>query len=481
MALYPGDPYTNQSSIPSYGVSTSSAGTSNTADDDDGSINVPVYQLRTFDPSGPLAGRSLQDVYGTSAMPYFDFVKRIQTGTVTFDPADPYHREAADAFGFSPDAPGTAAMLAQVGGSVAQALISKASSLATSEVGKGALESFLDPDANLAFFENIPAAAKSYLPGYTSTGAEKTAALRAAQNLSKGQTLVPADQISIYGTPAGKMQTISGKNYFPVKDANVGIGQAAMMNPATYKGFTSDYLSAGEVAADALLSPGGDDFVMGGPSGAADYLSSQNISGTSGGFMEDTLGSTFSTEPGGGLAPGSPTAASVGVGFGVSLGVGLLMGQKPKEAVKNAAFQTAGSVIGTAIGGPIGGFIGGSIGGMVGGRVICNELCRQGFLTRKDVMLDYKFTVEHLTPIHVNGYHIWSLGVVRKLREGKGIKLWHHIAKHRANEIAYIYGERDKPDYLGKIYRHIGEPLCYAMGIFCKRTDWSVLYQKKEA
>jgi hypothetical protein len=478
MALYPGDPYTNQSSIPSYGVSTSSAGTSNTDDDDDGSINVPVYQLRTFDPSGPLAGRSLQDVYGTSAMPYFDFVKRIQTGTVTFDPADPYHREAADAFGYSPDAPGTAAMLAQAGGAVAQALISKASSLATSEVGKGAFESFLDPDANLAFFENIPVAAKSYLPGYTTAGAEKTAAIRAAQNLSKGHTLVPADQISIYKTPAGKMQTISGKNYFPVKDANVGIGQAAMMQPAA----PGSSFSVGELAADAdFYSQGGGDFLMGGPSGAADYLSGQNISGTSGGFMEDTLGSTFSTEPGGGLAPGSPTAASVGIGFGVSLGVNLLMGQKPKEAVKSAAFQTAGTVIGTAIGGPIGGFIGGSIGGMVGGRVICNELCRQGFLTRKDVMLDYKFTVEHLTPIHVNGYHIWSLGVVRKLREGKGIKLWHHIAKHRANEIAYIYGERDKPDYLGKIYRHIGEPLCYAMGIFCKRTDWSVLYQKKEA
>lgn len=478
MALYPGGPYTNQSSIPSYGVSTSSAGTSNTADDDDGSINVPVYQLRTFDPSGALAGRSLQDVYGTSAMPYFDFVRRIQTGTVTFDPADPYHRQAADAFGYSPDAPGTAALLAQAGGSVAQALISKASSLATSEVGKGALEGFLDPAANAAFFENIPAAAKSYLPGYTSTGAEKTAALRAAQNLSKGQTLVPADQISVYGTPAGKMQTISGKNYFPVEDAKVGQAEVNMLSSPMMAAAPGSSFTMGEIAADAAFAPGGGDFLMDAGAGAA-FDPSQNIG--AGAADQGFFGSTFSTEPGGGLAPGTPTAASVGIGFGVSLGVGLLMGQKPKEAVKNAAFQTAGSVIGTAIGGPIGGFIGGSIGGMIGGRVICNELCRQGLLTRKDVILDYRFTVDYLTPIHVNGYHIWSLGVVRKLREGKGIKLWHHIAKHRANEIAYIYGERDKPDYLGKIYRHIGEPLCYAMGIFCKRTDWSVLYQKKEA
>ena len=150
------------------------------------------------------------------------------------------------------------------------------------------------------------------------------------------------------------------------------------------------------------------------------------------------------------------------------------------EAVKNAAFGLAGNVIGGAIGGPVGAFIGGALFSAVGGRVICNELVRQGVMDRRSVVLDYKFTRERLTPQHVNGYHVWAVHVVKRLRKGKGVKLWKHIASHRANEIAYIYGERDTPDYLGKVYRHIGEPACWLIGAFCKKTDWSILYNPKE-
>ena len=62
----------------------------------------------------------------------------------------------------------------------------------------------------------------------------------------------------------------------------------------------------------------------------------------------------------------------------------------------------------------------------------------------------------------------------------KSIKLWHHIANRRLNEVKYVLGKRDKPDYLGKLYRFIGESTCLILGKFCKKTDWSVLYNKKE-
>ena len=81
---------------------------------------------------------------------------------------------------------------------------------------------------------------------------------------------------------------------------------------------------------------------------------------------------------------------------------------------------------------------------------------------------------------HVNGYHVWAVHVVKQMRKGRGVKLWRHLAQHRANEIAYIYGKRDKPDYLGKIYRKILEPICWSVGFFCEKTDWSVLYEAKE-
>ena len=176
---------------------------------------------------------------------------------------------------------------------------------------------------------------------------------------------------------------------------------------------------------------------------------------------------------------GSTNIASAAGGAMATFGVQLLMGQDPAKAARSAG---AGMILGTIGGafGPFGRFLGQAIGGALGGRVICNELMRQGLLTRKEVVLDYKFTRDHLTPTHVNGYHVWAVWMVKQMRKGKFVKFWKHVAGHRANEIAYIYGERDKPDYLGKIYRKILEPTCWVIGSFCKGTDWSVLYKQKE-
>ena len=167
---------------------------------------------------------------------------------------------------------------------------------------------------------------------------------------------------------------------------------------------------------------------------------------------------------------------------GFSFVANLAMGAKPKQALKSAAGTMVGRVIGQALI-PIpgvGAFIGGAIGGALGGRVICNELCKQGIMDRKQVVLDYKFTRDYLTPQHVIGYHVWAVWMVKQMRKGKLVSFWSHVAGHRANEIEYIYGEREKPDYLGKVYRKILEPICWTLGAFCKKTDWSVLYQKKE-
>ena len=160
----------------------------------------------------------------------------------------------------------------------------------------------------------------------------------------------------------------------------------------------------------------------------------------------------------------------------------LAMGAKPKQALKSAAGTAIGRVLGQALI-PIpgvGAFIGGIVGGALGGRVICNELMRQGIMDRKQVILDYKFTKDYLSPRHVTGYHLWAVWMVKQMRKGRLVSFWSHVAGHRANEIAYIYGERNKPDYLGKVYRKILEPICWTLGGLVKETDWSVLYKKKE-
>jgi hypothetical protein len=158
-----------------------------------------------------------------------------------------------------------------------------------------------------------------------------------------------------------------------------------------------------------------------------------------------------------------------------SVAANLLSGKSLKESIKSGAKVGIGTYIGGLFG-PVGALLG----GILGGRVICNELMRQGIMTRKQVVLDYKFTEDYLTPQHVTGYHVWAVWMVRQMRKGRLVNFWAHVAGHRANEIAYIYGERDKPDYLGKVYRKILEPICWSIGFFCQKTDWTVLYKEKE-
>ena len=181
---------------------------------------------------------------------------------------------------------------------------------------------------------------------------------------------------------------------------------------------------------------------------------------------------------------GTRNLYSSGVGAGVNFVARVASGQDVDDAAKSAAdaglvtYATTALLAATPLA-PFSTIIGGVVGGFVG-RVICNELMKQGIMDRKQVILDYKFTRDYLTPQHVTGYHVWAVWMVKQMRKGRLVGLWSHIAGHRANEIAYIYGERDKPDYLGKLYRKILEPICWTVGAFCKETDWSVLYRKKE-
>ena len=180
---------------------------------------------------------------------------------------------------------------------------------------------------------------------------------------------------------------------------------------------------------------------------------------------------------------GDALKASAGGAF-ANFGIQLAMGEDPASAARKAGASAIVSHVAKSVLvpflGPVGGFIGGLVGGAVGSRVICNELMKQGFMSKEDVILDYRFTRDYLTPQHVNGYHLWAVWVVKQMRKGRMVSFWKYIAQSRANEIAYIYGRRDKPDYVGKVVRTIGEPVCWFFGLFCKKTDWSTLYNEKE-
>ena len=286
----------------------------------------------------------------------------------------------------------------------------------------------------------------------------------------------------VYGTGAAPMYDFFNRVptrtvTFPDKTDFAGVtfeGEDAPFGTAGNTDFNQGDNGAAAMKAAAIAAGGDIGSMVGGNIGRQYLFGGEGIADNFGKATSEGLKSSFSF---GNKAPGAAGfQPSAGIGYGIGRAAGgLLAGEDFGDAAKAGVKSGIGAAIGSVFG-PVGSFIGGSI----GGRVICNELQRQGVMSRQNVLLDYRFTKDYLTTQHVNGYHVWAVHVVKQMRKGRGVKLWRHLAQHRANEIAYIYGKRDKPDYLGKIYRKILEPICWSVGFFCEKTDWSVLYKTKE-
>ncbi len=394
--------------------------------DDPQTFTYDLFTLQRNPISDELGGRKLQDVYGISAaeggIPSFNFVNAIVSGQRTYTDTSAADREMMEQY---------IEDWKNAGGSKSGMPDPK---VILQEIGSTVAPIAMNVGESLAtggtFMEGLPfidsggdlalgktSFSPGALEGLLKTDVKK---LGDVASLTANNTMSTADAVNVLGTPEQiKLFNETGDASF-LTDAGATVGRDLTQN-ASFGDLLNPTTAAGK----------------------------QNIYGVAGGVV-------------------------------AKCGVQLLLGQDPVKAAKSAGAGAIGKVLGTAIGGPIGGFIGGALGSILGGRVICNELMRQGLLTRKQVVLDYRFTRDYLTPTHVNGYHVWAVWMVKQMRKGKFVKFWKHVAGHRANEIAYIYGERDKPDYLGKVYRKILEPTCWVVGKFCKETNWSVLYNKKE-
>ena len=386
----------------------------------------------------------LQDVYGTSKLPMYQWVKRIETGQSSYDPSNQFDNEMLEQYkqnmaetGEKSDNPTIASLVKDLAPGVA--------SLGVGAAFSGVMDPFLAGKDTLG--GRATSGLKTLLPGSRNRLPGEVARGQVDSVISSGK--VKDDFSFLAGEDAQKAlkARFAIKDQTDVQKFDTGTGTAK--NPE----YAYAVKSTDKAAIDQAKNLGEENIATGGE--------------TAFGQFGDRLFTKSS-------------AAGFGVGFGTNFALGLITGQDPLKAAKGAAATAAGSTIGSAAFGPIGGFIGGAIGGVLGGRVICNELHRQGLMDRERVVLDYRFTRDYLSPTHVNGYHLWALLAVRQMRRGRLVNFWRHIATHRANEIAYIFGKRDKPDYLGKVYRRIFEPICWTLGLFGKSRDWSVLYNAKE-
>lgn len=422
--------------------------------DDDELFKYGVYQLATQKPE--LEEGQLQKIYGTGAMPIFEWVKTIQSGERTYDPNDFEDRAKLDAYKNLGELPDGFLTPEQIQEQLISDTATAVSSALGAKVGSALAEGVDNP---------------------ISTG------LKSAFGIGTG---LPSDNVpNVFDLGDGYefMTSAKGKDVLfnsalANKDSALSSGNMDLYNK----------LNESRVK----ISGKGEDAIFGYKSdGSGNSIEGDaNIKG-----INPRTGESFQTYSANtipdqqGYWDRVKTDATSSSTYGASAGAGvgafftdliLTKGKDPMSSAKKGAGTAVGTYVGLALGGPIGAVVGGTVGAYVGGRVICNELRRHGLMTTEDILIDYYFTQKYLTPTHVNGYHIWAISVVRKMRSKKSVKLWYHIAKHRLNEVKYILGKRDKPDYLGKVYRVVGESICYVLGKFCKKTDWSVLYNKKE-
>ena len=401
-------------------------------------IEYPLFQIQSQTPLGDLS--NLQNTYGTAAMPVFNWVQSIQTGTGSYTPTDPADQALLEQYeqivsqqGVPPGLPSP--------GEIAGDIVGQVGSLAAGQIGASMFDPYVIDSGQSAVSAGLG-------DTFGSTPLQMV-----DQATTKGFELLDAGKIK--GTSAFQPELATRATAEATGNLDLFNKLPETTTPGVYD--QSVLTKAAETGKANLF---------------AEPITAQTATPT---FMEK-FGQRIDPTS----AAGKANLARAGGSALLNFGVQLASGRDPAKAARSAGAQAIGTYLGNALLPGFGGIIGGVLGSALGGRVICNELMRQGIMSRKQVVLDYKFTRDFLTPMHVNGYHVWAVWMVRQMRKGRFVNFWKHVAGHRANEIAYIYGERDKPDYLGKIYRKILEPMCLVIGSFCNKTDWSTLYKQKE-
>ena len=440
---------------------------------DDEGVDPIVYNVyQTQSQKTGMSDQDIQNLYGTSQMPVFEWVKKIQTGQRTYNPQDAFERDLMEEYE------------------------------RLNEAGQ-VPEGFMTPQEIMAQQALQGSAGQIGMSIGTSIGSELANPYATGDTLSKiGSGIMKTGQSTALETinPL-RFDNLSSKQRDILKATRLAdnyVPELATEEAARASGNLAQYDRGLETG--TLIDRGGVKVPTDGFGRARNVSFGDEATGFPEGF-DPTLDSAEALKPittvpevsrlgtvTDRLNPftdaGSQNLVSSGVGAGVNFVGRIAAGQDIDDAARSAAdagviqYATTALLAATPLA-PFATIIGGVVGGFLG-RVICNELMRQGIMDRKQVILDYKFTRDYLTPTHVAGYHVWAVWMVKQMRKGRLVKLWSHIAGHRANEIAYIYGERDKPDYLGKLYRKILEPICWTVGTFCKETDWSILYRKKE-
>lgn len=240
-------------------------------------------------------------------------------------------------------------------------------------------------------------------------------------------------------TPSVSGRDVGG-NYGPSSMPN-SINDPGAMSAADLRDFAGsmrDSIAASTAAASETAGRGS------GGDGRGDALDS----GFGGG------GKSMGNDPTGGYSVGSLSSTFGGGGYGSREGVGNFGGWGGYDSRSPGTSGGGGGADGNN-----------GAGGSSDSRVICTHFYKKGELSRALWAADTRWTIENVSAHTQRGYQLWGVPYVMLMRRSKVAEaIVRPLALHRANEIAYQLGMRDKPDYIGKLGRVILEGISWIAG-----------------
>lgn len=281
-----------------------------------------------------------------------------------------------------------------------------------------------------------------------------------SQNLTKTADLVRAAVETSRRTPAQQTQDlVSAAARASTRDRSQPSLQDQITAEATTKGYNKDYesaIKAGDydaafAARDAFSRDVAAEIARSEKAEIASAKSegrSPNVGTRAAGFGEvsDSQGNVVRSSDGSAVtSPNSPTSSAKGLAIAA---------EREQRNADNATDS----------------------------RVICTELYKQGKLSRDLYRMDVLYTARDLPATLVRGYHYWAIPMVPVIRRNKFVcSVFEYLTVKRAEEIAHIVDpiKHTKTTIAGKIIKNVGEAICYAIGIFVKQKDYTVLYNEK--
>jgi hypothetical protein len=307
-----------------------------------GAFEYPVYQVETFAPDSSV---NLQDVYGTEAMPIFEWAKQIQSGTRIYDPSSPIDQELIDQYKQLTEELDESGQLPTDAPSW-EDIAKPIAAVAATKIGANVAQALTDPYITGGITDKVLAGGQTSIPYFGKDLPQQTINksigqgwdMSKAGGIPKDSVFIPELATKEAAAASGNLDLYNRLNSGP----NLGSGSSGVQNLSNgSRAYNTDALGKSGVKINGDQATG---------------LQSSRAGGSSLAISSTTKAPTYWDGVQGRFTD-SATWSQAGTMALVSTGINIAMGMKPVEAVKAGSSAAFAYAVGTALFGPVGGYV----------------------------------------------------------------------------------------------------------------------------